>query len=80
MREYIRSKIKTTSGQKGIAGSDIKKAVLWLPELSVQEIIVKKIDAEMSVCNSIEQAIDASLRQAEALRQSILKQAFEGEL
>lgn len=80
VREYIRSKIKTTSGQKGIAGSDIKKAVLWLPELSVQEIIVKKIDAEMSVCNSIEQAIDASLRQAEALRQSILKQAFEGEL
>lgn len=80
VREYIRSKIKTTSGQKGIAGSDIKKAVLWLPELSVQEIIVKKIDAEMSVCDSIEQAIDASLRQAEALRQSILKQAFEGEL
>lgn len=80
VREYIRSKIKTTSGQKGIAGSDIKKAVLWLPELSVQEIIVKKIDAEMSVCDSIEQAIDASLRQAEALRQSILKRAFEGEL
>lgn len=80
VREYIRSKIKTTSGQKGIAGSDIKKAILWLPELSVQEITVKKIDAEMSVCDSIEQAIDASLRQAEALRQSILKQAFEGEL
>lgn len=80
VREYIRSKIKTTSGQKGIAGSDIKKAVLWLPELSVQEIIVKKIDAKMSVCDSIEQAIDASLQQAESLRQSILKQAFEGNL
>lgn len=80
VREYIRSKIKTTSGQKGIAGSDIKKAVLWLPELSVQEIIVKKIDAKMSVCDSIEQAIDTSLRQAESLRQSILKQAFEGNL
>lgn len=80
VREYIRSKIKTTSGQKGIAGSDIKKAVLWLPELSVQEIIVKKIDVEMSVCDSIEQAIDASLQQAESLRQSILEQAFEGNL
>lgn len=29
---------------------------------------------------SIEQTIDASLQQAEALRKSILKQAFEGNL
>ena len=34
----------------------------------------------MSVCDSIEQTVDAALQQAEALRQSILKQAFEGEL
>lgn len=79
-RSFIRSKIKTTSGQKGIAGSDIKKTVLWLPELPVQEKIVKMIDAKISTCDSIEQAIDISLQQAEALRQSILKQAFEGRL
>ena len=79
-RKFIRSKIKTTSGQKGIAGSDIKKVVLWLPELPVQEKIVKMIDEKMSTCDNIEQIIDRSLQQAEALRQSILKQAFEGEL
>lgn len=79
-RKFIRSKIKTTSGQKGIAGSDIKKTVLWLPELPVQEKIVKMIDAKISTCDSIEQTIDTSLQQAEALRQSILKQAFEGSL
>ena len=80
VREYIRSKIKTTSGQKGIAGSDIKKVVLWLPELPVQEKIVKMIDEKMSTCDNIEQTIDISLRQAEAMRQSILKHAFEGGL
>ena len=79
-RKYIRSKIKTTSGQKGIAGSDIKKVVLWLPELPVQEKIVKMIDEKMSTCDNIEQTIDISLRQAEAMRQSILKQAFKGGL
>ena len=79
-RKYIRSKIKTTSGQKGIAGSDIKKVVLWLPELPVQEKIVKMIDEKMSTCDNIEQTIDISLRQAEAMRQSILKHAFEGGL
>ena len=38
------------------------------------------IDEKMSTCDNIEQIIDRSLQQAEALRQSILKQAFEGEL
>lgn len=79
-RKFIRSKIKTTSGQKGIAGSDIKKTVLWLPELPVQEKIVKMIDEKISTCDSIEQTIATSLQQAEALRQSILKRAFEGGL
>ena len=79
-RKFIRSKIKTTSGQKGIAGSDVKKTVLWLPALSEQESIVTRIDAKLSICDSIEQTIDTSLQQAEALRQSILKQAFEGRL
>lgn len=79
-RKFIRSKIKTTSGQKGIAGSDIKKTIVWLPGLSEQESIVKKIDAKLSACDSIEQTVDATLQQAEALRQSILKQAFEGKI
>ena len=38
------------------------------------------IESRLSFCDSIEQTIDAALQQAEALRQSILKTAFEGEL
>ena len=43
-----------------------------------QKAISQKIDAALSVCDSIEKTVDTALQQAEAMRQSILKQAFEG--
>ena len=46
----------------------------------MQKRIVNSIDAKMSVCDSIEKTIEESLQQAEAMRQSILKKAFEGRL
>ena len=42
--------------------------------------IVSEIESRLSVCGSIEKTIDAALQQAESMRQSILKKAFEGEL
>lgn len=45
-----------------------------------QTRILNRMEASLSDCDSIEQTVDAALQQAEALRQSILKQAFEGEL
>lgn len=79
-RKFIRSQIKTTSGQNGIASSDIKKTIVYLPELKQQEKIVQEIESRLSVCDNIETTIDTVLQQAEVLRQSILKQAFEGKL
>ena len=46
----------------------------------MQKRIVNSIDAKMSVCDSIEKTIEESLQRAEAMRQSILKKAFEGRL
>ena len=45
-----------------------------------QKAIVESIETRLSVCDNIEQTVDASLQQADALRQSILKAAFEGRL
>ena len=50
------------------------------PTLSEQQLIVSEIESRLSVCDKIEESIGASLQQAEALRQSILKKAFEGKL
>ena len=79
-RKYLRSKIKTTSGQNGIAGADIKKTVVYVPDLEKQSEIVEKIETRLSVCDQIEKTVDTALQQAEAMRQSILKKAFEGKL
>ena len=49
-------------------------------DINLQAQIIKKIETNLSIYDSIEQTIDTSLQQAEALRQSILKQAFDGEL
>lgn len=79
-RKYLRSKIKTTSGQNGIAGTDIKKTVVYMPDLQEQSEIVSNIESKLSICDSIERTVDKALAQADAMRQSILKQAFEGKL
>lgn len=38
------------------------------------------LEANLSICDSIEKTIESALQQAEAMRQSILKQAFEGKI
>jgi type I restriction enzyme S subunit len=53
---------------------------LHLPTLEEQQQIVQEIESRLSVCDKIEETITNSLKQAEALRQSILKKAFEGKL
>ena len=58
----------------------IKTIPFPLPPIEEQNEIVKQIESRLSVCDSIEQNIKESLEKAEALRQSMLKKAFEGNL
>lgn len=53
---------------------------IQLPKVLKQIKIVHVIESRLSVCDKIEETIAESLQQAEALRQSILKKAFEGKL
>lgn len=53
---------------------------IGVPDLQGQEKLVKQISDRLSVCDSIEKTVDTALAQADAMRQSILKQAFEGTL
>ena len=46
----------------------------------MQKEITNQIEMKMSVCDSIEKTVNECLQQAEAMRQSILKKAFEGAL
>jgi type I restriction enzyme S subunit len=58
----------------------IKVIDLPLCSLEEQTQIVQEIESRLSVCDKIEETIETSLEKSEALRQSILKKAFEGNL
>ena len=54
--------------------------VLPLPALAEQSEIVRILDARLEVAEAVDKEVDASFARADALRQSILKQAFSGKL
>ena len=60
--------------------SGYSKTPIIVPCMKMQKRVVVEIDARLSECDSIEQTVDTALQQAEAMRQSILKDAFEGRL
>lgn len=66
--------------QSNINGTKLKTYPLPLPSLEEQLLIVLEIESRLSVADKMEESIAQSLQQAEALRQSILKKAFSGEL
>ncbi len=88
MAWYLRSdygqkdllKNKRGGGKLGLGLDDIRDTKV--PVMSDAEVagILATIESRFSVCDSIEKTVNAALQQAEAMRQSILKKAFEGGL
>ena len=58
----------------------ITEETIALPPLEEQTQIVSEIESRLSLADNLEKTIDAALSQSDALRQSILKRAFEGKL
>ena len=79
-RIYIENKAKSTSGVHNINSTEISDLQMPLYDPDTQYAIIEAIESRLSVCDSIEQTVDTALQQAEAMRQSILKDAFEGRL
>ena len=76
--QLLEGKNETSQPAFGIQKARLLAIKMCSPE--AQEQIVFDIREKMSVCDSIEQTVDTALQQAEAMRQSILKQAFEGDI
>ena len=73
-------KNKRGGGKLGLGLDDIRDSKVPTVSNKKAKYILSEIESRLSVCESIEQTVDTALQQAEALRQSILKQAFEGRL
>ncbi len=64
----------------GLNLDDLKNFPVPLCSLREQELIVEELESKLTICDKIEESLTQSLAQAETLRQSILKRAFEGKL
>lgn len=77
---WLTSTSKATAGQYNVKVSTCREIMFPKISLSEQQRIVKEIESRLSQATASETYIENALQQAEALRQSILKKAFEGEL
>lgn len=79
-RKQILSVASSTSGLYTLSTNKVKSLKVPVCDIQQQKVVLQEIESRLSVCDSIEKTVDNALQQAEALRQSILKKAFEGEL
>ncbi|MBC8753570.1 restriction endonuclease subunit S [Kordia sp. YSTF-M3] len=81
----ILSKIEVMKSGSSDSGLNLTQKVflkLEIPYVNKKQQlqIVREIESRLSVCDKVEESIKESLQKAQALRQSILKKAFEGKL
>ena len=66
--------------QPNLSGALIKEMVVALPPPEEAERIVVEVERQMSFVEACERAVEAGLERSAALRRSVLKAAFEGQL
>lgn len=79
-RSAIEQRRKTTAGQVGIAGSELKKVPVPIPPLDEQRRILAEAERQLSIVAAMAAQISRALRRSAGLRRSILEQAFTGNL
>lgn len=77
---FLTSCVKTSAGQHGIAGADIKRAPVPLPPLEEQKLVVALWRQFESQIAALRTAVPFEARRGRALRQAVLKAAFSGQL
>lgn len=70
----------TGSTFPNISSNQVAEYLIPLPPLAEQRRIVAEVERRLSVADRVERTVEQSLMQADRLRQSILKKAFEGKL
>ena len=79
-RKHLVARVKTTAGQTGISGSDLKKTPIPLAPAAEQDMTLTVLNERLEAVKELEQPIEHSLNQSAAQRQNILRAAFAGQL
>jgi len=79
-RSFLSRRIRTTAGQYGVSGSDLRLMPVPLPPVAEQRRVVVEVERRMTLMQATHDLIDGNLKRAARLRQSILQRAFQGRL
>jgi len=77
-RSLLQKRVRTTAGQAGISGQDVKSMPVPVPPTEEQIRIIQEAQRRFSVLNQVEATVTTSLARCGVLREAILKRAFGG--
>ena len=77
VRTQIEKRVKTTAGIYKMAQPELASITVPLPPLAEQARIVAEVDRHLSIIREVEAEVDANLKRAQALRQSVLSRWFK---
>ena len=78
--EKMSKQTKATAGQFNLTLETCRNIDIPVCSINEQLKIVDNLDTQLTAYNNIEKTVNDALQQATSMRQSILKQAFEGRL
>jgi type I restriction enzyme S subunit len=79
-RDVIENKARTSAGQTGISGKDLKELLLPIPTLPEQQEIVRRVEDLFAFADRIEARLATAQKTVERLTPAILAKASRGEL
>jgi type I restriction enzyme S subunit len=79
-RRFIASRVRTTAGQAGVSGGDLKRVPIPLPPPHLQRRIADEVSRRLAVIQATEASINRQLALSRSLRQAVLRDAFNGSL
>ncbi|UCH94021.1 MAG: restriction endonuclease subunit S [Candidatus Aminicenantes bacterium] len=71
---------KVETARANISLTDLKSFIIPIPKIKEQKKIVEEIESRFEKADRVEQVVKGCLKKAGAIRQSILKKAFSGQL
>ncbi len=80
LRNQIKQYKKATTNICALYQRDILNLKLKVPKLFEQDRVVYELESRFTIVEHLEKTIDDTLQKCEALKQSILKKAFDGRL
>jgi type I restriction enzyme S subunit len=79
-RRHVESRSRTTAGQSGISGRDLREMPVPVPPLAEQQRIADAVEQLLSVADATSRDLERELHRCVRLRQGVLRWAFEGKL